>query len=382
MEWVRLKDLFNIQKGKKVERIEKPNDNSIRYIQIDDLRNDNEIKYCEYKEKYVIANKNDIIIAWDGANAGTVGFNLNGAIGSTLAILRPKSKIMSTEFCGLFLKSKFIYLQNTATGATIPHINKNALINLEVPLLDKEEQVKIVEILDKSQSLIDKRKQQIKLLDELIESIFYDMFGDPIKNEKGWEVKELGGYVLNMNNGLQRRGKDKNGDIVLRLVELQSKYIDYSNINKIMLTDKEKDKYELKDMDVIFARVNGNQNYVGRSAVYRRKSECSVFFNDHIIRATFDLTKLNVLFLVNLMNSKFGIKQFKKNIKTSAGQYTINQDGIKSVPIPSPPLPLQNEFASKVEAIEKKKALLESSLKLLEDNYNSLMQRAFKGELF
>ena len=86
MEYVKLKDVFSIKKGKKVEQVEK-SENTIRYIQIDDLRNNDNIKYCEKNERYVYAQERDIIIAWDGANAGTIGYGLNGAIGSTLALL-------------------------------------------------------------------------------------------------------------------------------------------------------------------------------------------------------------------------------------------------------------------------------------------------------
>jgi len=88
---MKVKDLFKIIKGKKVEQVYETNENTVRLIQIDDLRNDDNIKYCERKEEYIFANKNDVIIAWDGANAGTIGYGLEGAIGSTLAILRTDS---------------------------------------------------------------------------------------------------------------------------------------------------------------------------------------------------------------------------------------------------------------------------------------------------
>ena len=73
MEYVRLGDLYSISKGKKVEELEIKHDAAIRYIQIEDLRNNNNLKYCLDTDKYVKVTENDIIIAWDGANAGTIG---------------------------------------------------------------------------------------------------------------------------------------------------------------------------------------------------------------------------------------------------------------------------------------------------------------------
>ena len=190
MEYVKLKDVFSIKKGKKVEHVEK-SENTIRYIQIDDLRNNDNIKYCEKNERYVYAQERDIIIAWDGANAGTIGYGLNGAIGSTLALLTKNDDRFCTEYCGLFLKSKFKYLRDKCTGATIPHISKSSLEELEIPLISKEEQLKIINIINLSKNLLDKKKDQINLLDELVKSRFIEIFGDPITNPKGWEKRKL-----------------------------------------------------------------------------------------------------------------------------------------------------------------------------------------------
>ena len=115
-----------------MEQVYETNENTVRLIQIDDLRNDDNIKYCERKEEYIFANKNDVIIAWDGANAGTIGYGLEGAIGSTLAILRTDSNNIFIPYIGRFLQSKSKYLRDTCTGATIPHISKKALEEIKI----------------------------------------------------------------------------------------------------------------------------------------------------------------------------------------------------------------------------------------------------------
>jgi len=186
MKKIKLKEIFEIKKGKKVEPVDESCPNKVRYIQIEDLRDDRSVKYCFPDDNYVYANSESIIIAWDGANAGTVSYGLEGAIGSTLAVLESKTKDIYIPFVGKFLQSKFQYLRDTCTGATIPHISRKALENLLIPMPSFEEQVFISKILDKAQSLVETRKAQIESLDQLTQSVFLEMFGDPITNPKNW----------------------------------------------------------------------------------------------------------------------------------------------------------------------------------------------------
>lgn len=96
MEWIELGKLIKIRKGNKLEEVENTS-NSIRMIMIEDLRSDMNYKYTKIDKKNVIVNENDIVIAWDGANAGTIGFNLKGAIGSTLARLSIQTDNISAK---------------------------------------------------------------------------------------------------------------------------------------------------------------------------------------------------------------------------------------------------------------------------------------------
>ena len=185
------------------------------------------------------------------------------------------------------------------------------------------------------------------------------MFGDPNENPHQWATTSLSEIITKANNGLTRRGHDSTGNIVLRLVEVQDNYIDYSNCNRIALTDKEKQRFELKNDDFLFARVNGNPKNVGRCAVFKTIGE-SVFHNDHIIRVHFKDDVLEGTFASVLLNSEYGKNQMRQFISTSAGQYTINQDGIGAIKIILPPLSLQNEFAEFVKLIDKSKFVCHS----------------------
>jgi type I restriction enzyme S subunit len=224
--------------------------------------------------------------------------------------------------------------------------------------------------------LIQRRQLLFPQGDQLVKSRFIELFGDPVVNPKSWETAPLSALIINANNGMARRGKDEDGNIVLRLVELQNGFIDYSAPNRICLNETEKKRYELVDNDFLFARVNGNPDYVGRCAVFKSIEE-PVFHNDHIIRVHFDETKINGCFTSVLLNSDYGKRQMREQIKTSAGQYTISQDGIGAIMAILPPLELQEQFATFVEQTDKSKFEIQKSLEKLETLKKALMQKYF-----
>ncbi|CVP92350.1 type I restriction-modification enzyme 1, S subunit [Streptococcus pneumoniae] len=191
MKKVKLGEILSLKKGKKATVLAEQTTLSQRYIQIDDLRNNNNLKFTE-SLNMTEALPDDILIAWDGANVGTVGYGLSGAVGSTITVLkkneRYKEKIIS-DYLGVFLESKSQYLRDHSTGATIPHLNKNILLDLQLELLGIEEQENIICILNTIKMLITKRKFQLDELNLLVKSRFNEMFGDPLNNNKKFAVK-------------------------------------------------------------------------------------------------------------------------------------------------------------------------------------------------
>lgn len=284
-------------------------------------------------------------------------------------LLKPNRNLIDTKYAyHLFLAS---HIPDTGYNRHYKYLKE-----LIIPLPPLEEQKRIAVMLDKAQSLIDLRKKQITEMDELVKSKFIEMFGAPEINPMEWPKCKLSKLIIRTNNGMARRGNNEDGNIVLRLVELQDGYIDYSNPNRINLSKAEHQRYLLEDGDFLFARVNGNPNYVGRCAVFNALIE-PVYHNDHIIRVHFDEAKLNGLFASALINSSYGRKQMHDKIKTSAGQYTINQEGIGAVEAILPPIELQNQFAYFVEQVEVLKSSKQKAIEQMETLYNALMQQAF-----
>ncbi len=381
MKFEKLGNIIEIRKGKKPCFIDTPNEKSVRVLQIDDLRNDNTLKYTNEQEG-VFANTDDVLIAWDGANAGTIGYGKSGFIGSTIALLRKKQpKLYSTSFLGVFLQSQYEYLRSKSTGATIPHISRKALEDLEIPVIDISLQNHIASLLSKAENLIAQRKESICLLDEFLKSTFLEMFGDPVRNEKGWEISSIRNFG-SLKNGLNYTKAEKGFSIrCLGVGDFKdlAKITDIDSLQVLNLTTLPNEEYYLKENDLVFVRSNGNKELVGRCVLVFTKSE-KVTFSGFCIRYRIEAKGIDPLFLSHL----FRVPVFKQSmLKEGKGAniQNINQQILENLKIPIPPIELQTQFAQIVSTTEALKTQYQQSLHELENLYGSLSQKAFKGEL-
>lgn len=311
---------------------------------------------------------------------GKVAINkVDMAINQDLKALIVKDKnLLSKRYLLRFLESKSQYLVGQGKGATVKGITLNVLRGIEIPLPSLTEQKRITAILDKASAVHSKRQQAIQLADEFLRAVFLDLFGDPVTNPKGWEVKPLKEHILHANNGLSRRRKDTEniGEIVLRLQDVHYDGIRFEkDLNRISLDEKEKARYQLEKGDILFIRVNGNPDYVGRSSVFEGYRE-PVYHNDHLIRLKIG-EAYTPQFLSYCFNYKGGRKIISGQTKTSAGQHTISQGGIETLNFYLPPIVLQQKFVS-IQRVVLQLPYDESTQNEL---FASLSQKAFKGEL-
>lgn len=353
------------------------------------------IKISNIKGKYV--SKADEFITLDGLHGssakmlkrGTILYTIFATLGEVGILdidactnqaiagitIKYPDRIL-TDYLYYFLKSKKNFVNDIGRGVAQNNINMSILRSFDVPVPSIDEQERIVGILGKTERVIASRNNQLHALDQLIKAQFVEMFGDPDENPHGWDKAPLQKVIINANNGMARRGNDVNGNIVMRLVELQDGHIDYSNPNRIILKENEKKKYLLKDKDFLFARVNGNPDNVGRCAVFHEIGE-EVYHNDHIIRVHFDEEMLNGTFASVLLNSDYGKRQLRSQIKTSAGQYTVSQDGIGAIIAIFPSMELQEQFAAFAAQVDKSKAVIQKIKDKLITLQASLMQEYF-----
>lgn len=261
-------------------------------------------------------------------------------------------------------------------------LNKKSLSKIQIPLPPLHIQQKIAEVLDKADAIRKRSPLILQRYDQLAQSTFLDMFGDPVKNEKEWEVRKLGDFG-SFKNGLNY-GKDDYGFEIkcIGVGDFKSKYeIDnFNEINSIKLSSQPSQDYLLRDGDLVFVRSNGNKDLVGRCVAVYPGAE-NVSFSGFCIRMRIEDEALLTVYLTQLFrNSVFKIGMLSGG--RGANIQNINQQILSNLKLQIPPIHLQNQFATIIEQIEKQKAQTQQELNRAEELYQSLLQRAFKGELF
>ena len=274
-----------------------------------------------------------------------------------------------------FLRLKKEYLNSLGRGATFKEISKSIVESITIPLPPKSTQLAIVSELDKINELIRLKKEQLKDYDNLAQSIFYDMFGDPVENEKGWEVKKLGEVCSQITDGTHNSPTNtKNGDF---------KYVTAKNIKKegIVL-----DNITYVDADThhsIYSRCNpeyGDILYIkdgattGIATINNLNEEFSLL-------SSVALLKLEDKIINYYLKAVLNTPSLYNCIRTNMGGAAITRltlVKIKAIKIPLPPLPLQHLFTQRIEQIERQKSAVQKSITDLETLLASRMQYWFE----
>ena len=275
-------------------------------------------------------------------------------------------------------------LSNRITGTTRGKLTKSALNSIEVKLPSIEKQKKIVALLEKAQELIDKRKKQIEELDLLVKSKFIEMFGDPVINPKGWKYPKIEEVVANKKNAIKA---GPFGSALKKEYYIKSGYKIYGqeqvisgdiNLGDYYISEekyKELENYSIKSNDVLISLVGT----YGKLLIVPTIFEAGII-NPRLMKITFNSNLINTIYFKFFFQSESLRNRLSDN--THGGTMPILNVGIvRNINIPIPPIELQNQFADFVKQVDKLKFKMEKSLKELEENFNSLMQKIFKVDL-
>jgi len=281
-----------------------------------------------------------------------------------------------------YLKYYLLYYNPSriALDESYPSIRINDIKKIEVSVPNIKNQNYIVNILDKAHYLIDKRKQQIEVCDELIKSQFVEVFGDPASNPKGWEKHKLK-EVCKINPN-----KPDN-----KLVEgLEVSFIPMTSVSDkgeldtsiIKIYDEVKTGFTyFAENDVLFAKITPcMENGKGAVAVGLKNGIGFGSTEFHVIRPIEGVSNPYWIYYLTMFDSFR--KEAERKMTGSAGQRRVPAVFLENYEVGVPPYTLQKKFATFVQKVYKLKSSLKQSLSELENNFNALMQKAFNGELF
>lgn len=339
-----------------------------------------EIVYVDFLNKPSRADlrveENDLIIARMKSTNKVLLIDKDSSkyiVSTGYIVLKPKENIYGKYLQHIF---KSEYFQNEkdklCVGATQKAINNNAFSKIKIPLPPLPEQKRIADLLDKADSVRKKRKESIALLDEFLKSVFLDMFGDPVRNEKGWEKKKLNDVTKIGTGGTPSR---KISDYYLgsipwvKTTEVKFNYI-LDTEEKISANALKNSNCVLFPINSIIIALYGQGLTRGRSALLNIEATtnqaCGVILPSIHFDSIFMWYQL--MFFYNYL----------RNISRGGNQPNLNLSFVKELLIILPPHNLQTKFVKIVEQSELTKSKMGESLREMDNQFGALLQGVFR----
>ena len=377
---VSLTDICDFQGGTqppKDEWIDQPAQGYVRMLQIRDFTQSdkNYIEYVKDTGKLKTCIKDDILIGRYGASIGKILTGLAGAYNVAIVKTIPDEKVVSKKYLYWYLNSQYFqrFINNVGSRAAQAGFNKNDLGAAQIPLVDKERQEEICEVLEKANKLISLRKQQLAKLDELIKARFVEIFGDPVSNPLHWKkvkLSELADIKIGPFGSLLHKEDYVTGGHPL----VNPSHIISGKIivdNDLTLTEGkyfELSAYHLKKNDVIL----GRRGEMGR---------CAVVNEEGLLCGTGSLLiRTNGTVTADYIQKIISFPTFKKTIEDMAVGQTmpnLNVPIVSNFMIIVPPLSVQKNYYDFVERVDQQKQTVQQSLEKLEVMKKALMQEYF-----
>lgn len=387
MNMHKLLDICDFQGGTqppKEEWIDTPSDGYIRMLQIRDYSQGDEkfIQYVKDTPNLHTCKEDDIMLS----RYGYIGQAFTGLTGAyNVALVKViKKKEIDTRYLFYYFQSEYFQrslLSNVGSRATIPGFNKTELKNTTIPVPNGEEQYIIAERLSKIDELIEKRSQQLNILDELIKSRFIEMFGMPGTDEFGWGLTPLG-CICHIN---PKKGQDTrlSSGVEVSFVPMpavtECGEIDATAVRKY---DEVKTGFTyFAENDVLFAKITPCMEN-GKGAVARGLHNGIGFGSTefHVLRPISG--KSNPCWIYTLTAFSQFREDAASNMTGSAGQRRVPASFLENYRVAVPPIELQEQFAAFVAQVDKSKFCIRKTLHVCRKWWTKMLDGAIMSMEF
>ena len=329
-----------------------------------------------------IVKKSDILVSTVRPNLNGVAFvpdDLDNATASTgYCVLRANEKTLSAQYLFHWVQSNsFINeMVSKATGANYPAVSDKIIKQSKIPLPPLAEQQKIAAILDAADSLRQKDQQLVERYTALSQSLFLEMFGDPETNSKRMDEKPFSEVLNLITYGLTVRPEYiESGIPLISAREIRTGKINFETAPKISKFDFEKlsDKAKPTNNDILFSKTGS----IGHCALVQTKLDFAI--SQNAARLSFNNT-VKPVYALNYLKTTY-IQQLSQSRAKGNAVKDLQLGDMKKFKFIVPPITLQNQFTEIIQLIEAQKQQAQLSLAKSEALFNSLLQRAFTGEL-
>ena len=323
-------------------------------------------KLDTYYDEYLLDE--EVIIIGTGGNP-TIHYNKGKCAYTTQCLVMKSKGELENKYIYYYLLSRLNKIKRMFRGLAIKQLDKKAFFKLDILLVDKVKQKRIIENLDNISNNIQSKKEQLKNLEKLVKSQFVEMFGD-----NKFEKKKLGEVAIKITDGSHNppKGVDERTEyVMLSSQNIIEDRINYNSARYLSREDFEREnKRTYLEKGNVLLTIVGT---IGRTAIIDNEKNITLQRSVAVIKPT---EKIKSEYLVASLKSDSTIKQLNKESKGVA-QKGIYLNDLKKIFIPVPPITLQNQFSEIVKQIDKQKFEIEKSLKETQELYESLIEEYF-----
>jgi type I restriction enzyme S subunit len=294
-----------------------------------------------------------------------------------LVAIAKDETVVYPKYVFFYLSGNINLLEEGFKGAGLKHISKGFINEIPIPLPPLVTQKRIAEILDAADALRRKDQELLKKYDELAHAIFIDMFGDPVKNEKVWEVKTIGESIDFMTSGSRGWAQyyRETGDLFLRINNVGYNEIKLGDLIYVTAPDNaEAIRTKVRAGDILMSITAD----LGRTCVIPSDFP-KAYINQHLAILRLQ-PQFEPNFVSQLFTTEFGKNQFKK-LNKGGVKAGLNFDDIKSLEFINPPVEDQKKYSNALRELRNQEEYNRLKIEKTNDLFNSLIQKAFKGEL-
>ncbi len=363
------------ENGRKIIRIQNLNDSSKPY----------NLTTRNVDKKYEV-NTGDILVSWS-ASLGVFEWLemetawLNQHI---FKAIPDKAKVHKNYFkysLGKALNDMECYLH----GATMKHVNRKEFLSTKIYVPPLEEQRRIAAILDKADGVRRKRKEAIRLTEELLRSTFLEMFGDPVTNPKGWRKISLGELLAEpLQNGAyfpkERYVEAPDGVEMVHMSDAFYNFVERGQLKRVQVTSEEFEKYKLIPNDVLIARRSLNYEGSAKPCLISEADQ-PLIFESSLIRVRLNAEVIDSFFFFSYMLEPRARSAYVFPNVTKSTISGINQAGLRRISVLVPPMSNQKKYRDIYKKILGTQSNYQKDYENIDNLFNSLLQRAFRGEL-
>jgi len=273
-----------------------------------------------------------------------------------------------------FMEAYIDELRKQAIGGVIKYIKLGNIADAMIELPSIDNQKFIVDILGKVKEILDKRNAEISALDALIKARFVELFGDPVKNPKGWEVVTIGDIATEVRYGTSKPAVEGGKYPYLRMNNITSDgHLDLNDLKYIDITEDEIEKCVVRKGDVLFNRTNSIE-LVGKTAVFD-------LLDDMVIAGYIIRVRLNERILPEVFSQYMNLEALKNILRSMAkgavNQANINAQELQSIKVYIPDMGAQKKFIEIKDQVDKSKVAVQKALDETQLLFDSLMQKYF-----